>query len=162
MELKQMDQAQEYFHESMIIARELGVKWVFTYTLRKLAENCLSKGQYQQAGEYLGQGFTLAPEMDPDILAFQCLFPLLNAADGISPPDKMARLLGYLNKVVEDYNITLKKTRVMYDRITAELQARLDPATFQASLEAGRSLSIEQVQAEARLMAREVSEYGKS
>jgi hypothetical protein len=72
----------------------------------------------------------------------------------------MGRLLGYIGKH-EDY-LALSMEKAAYDRITAVLLTRLDPAIFQANVEAGRKLSIEQVQAEARLMAREVSEYGKS
>jgi hypothetical protein len=49
-----------------------------------------------------------------------------------------------------------------YDQIMANLQARLDPVTFQTSLDAGRSLTIEQVQAEALAIARQVAEAGKT
>ena len=164
IELKQVDQAQEYYHESMTIARELGAKWSFTYPLRKLAEICISKGQYPQAGEYLQQGLTLAPEMDPEILAGQCLFPLLSAAEGTAPPVKLARLLGSIDKYIRigDSSAWSEKSKATLGRITAALQDSLDPVVFQANVEAGRKLSIEQVQAEAHLMAREVSEYGKS
>ena len=159
MELQQVEQAWEFYYESMINAKEVGKKGDFTYALRKLAEICLSRGQYRQAGEYLLQGLDLAPEMDPDILVFQCLFPLLNAAEGIAPPAKLARLLGYSDKHVEDILAQSEKGKARYDRIAAALQARLDPATFQASLEAGRQMSLEQVQAEARLVAEEVASY---
>jgi len=42
------------------------------------------------------------------------------------------------------------------------LQARLGSAVFQDNLDAGRKLSIEQVQAEALAIARQVVEMGKS
>ena len=75
---------------------------------------------------------------------------------------KMARLLGYIDQVIKDYNLTLVASKPRYDQVTADLQAQLNPNIFQASLEAGRSLSLEQVQAEALAMAREVSGAGKS
>ncbi len=158
-ELNLMDQAHGFYHEAMAITRETGSKWMFTSALKNLAEICLSQGQYQQAGKYLEQGLILAPEMDPDNLIAECLFPLLAAAKGMSPPEKLARLLGYMSQVLDEHNITFVYLKPRYEQVVADLQARLDPETFQSSLAAGWNMTIEQVQAEARIIARELASY---
>jgi tetratricopeptide (TPR) repeat protein len=160
--LKQLELARNYFQQSMHLAQEIGQKGLFTGAIRNLVEICLSRGQYQQAGDYLQQGLVLVPEMDANILAFQCLFPLFNAAEGIASPEKMTRLLGYINQVIADQNITLVVMKPRYDQVVADLQSQLDPDVFQASLDAGRKLSVEQVQAEALAIARQVAETEKA
>jgi predicted ATPase/tRNA A-37 threonylcarbamoyl transferase component Bud32 len=162
VELKQMDQAEKYYQESMTIARELGAKWQFSYTLRRLSEISISKGQYQEAVEYLEQGLILAPDMDPDILASNCLIPLLSAAEGIAPADKLVRLLGFLNRIqgINSPNWS-EKSKGTLERVMTELQVHLG-AGYQVGLDAGCNLSIEQVQAEALAIARQVAETGKA
>jgi tetratricopeptide (TPR) repeat protein len=160
IKLQNGDKAWSCYYESKTIAREIGKKWLFTSALRKLAEISLSRGQYQQAAEHLREGLILAQDIDPDIIATECLFPLLRAAEGIVPSDKMACLLGFIDKHIH-YLSTWKKGKAEYDQIATILQASLDPAVFQASLEIGRQMSREQLQAEALAMAQQVAEAGK-
>ena len=157
MELEQVDQAQRYFQKALTNAREFGAKWQFTYSLRKLAEICLSRGEYKQAGEYLLQGLTLSSEVDPDILTNNCLIPLLQVAEEIVSPVNLACLLGSIHQLMGDH-LCPEKSQAFLNRISAILPAKLGSSTFQASLEAGRQMSREQVQAEALVIARQVAE----
>jgi tetratricopeptide (TPR) repeat protein len=161
MELGQVDQAQRYFQEALTNAREFGAKWQFTYSLHKLGEICLSRGEYRQAGEFLLQGLTLSSEVDPDILTNNCLIPLLQVAEEIVSPVNLACLLGSIHQLLGDHPWP-EKSQAILNRISATLPAKLGSSTFQSSLEAGRQMSREQVQAEALAIARQIAEEGKS
>jgi 5-methylcytosine-specific restriction endonuclease McrA len=72
----------------------------------------------------------------------------------------MACFLGFIDKHVHSLS-KWKGGKAEYDRIATTLQACLDPAVFQASLEIGRQMSREQLQAEALAMVQQVAEAGK-
>jgi predicted ATPase/class 3 adenylate cyclase len=158
LEQQEADQAQVYYQDAMVLAQEIGAKWQFSYALRKLARISLSKREYQQVGAYLLLGLTLAPEMDPEILIKNCLLPLLNAAAEIAQPSKMACLLGFVENQ-RDFFMKSERARAQYEHVKAVLQTCSDEPAFKTGYQVGRSMSLEQVIGEARLLAKELAEY---
>jgi hypothetical protein len=106
--------------------------------------------------EFLQQGLDQAAEIDDDLVAFQIILPLLNAAEGAASAEKMAQLFGYIMGMIHDFNSLTEKTKSKFDRITEGLQAHLSPEGLHACLEAGKNLTYEQATAEARIMANEL------
>jgi hypothetical protein len=153
-----VDQAWAYYQDAMTLAKEIGAKWQFSYALRRLARISLSKGEYPQVGAYLGLGLTLAPEMYPEILVKNCLLPLLNAAIEIEPPIKVACLFGFVEKQV-DLFWSSGRARNQYEHVKATQLPQFDEAVFNNSSQIGHALTIDQVIGEARLLAKEVSQY---
>ena len=64
---------------------------------------------------------------------------------GANDLDRAARLLGQVERLVEEIHLQLQYARVIRERTQRELQSRLDPARFATCFEEGRSTALQDV-----------------
>jgi predicted ATPase/class 3 adenylate cyclase len=155
LDRNEYDLAQAYYLECLDVSKKNGFKGVISLALSNLVDIALVKKHYSQVGEWLQLGLTLAPEIELE-RALRILLALFISAREIARPALLARWLGFIQNKAGGASREFDFTEE-HDRYKNELLSRMDEVEFQASYEAGHSLSIEQVLLEARPVVNELA-----
>src|SRR5262249_20170105 len=145
--------AYAYLEESLALRRTLGDQLGIAMSLANLGEVAQSQGKSAQAITHYVESLTLRAELgDKEGIAY-CLEGLADIASARGQPKRAARLWGAAETLREELSVPLPPSaRERYDQIVANTRAAFDPALFDAAFASGRSMSLEQVTAEAQSM----------
>jgi predicted ATPase len=146
-------QARAFYEESLTLRRALDDKSGLANVFMNLGEVAQSQGQSTQAISHYVESLALRSELgDKEGIAY-CLEGLAEVAGARGQPKRAARLWGAAAALREAIGAPIPPTeRPRYDQAIAAAYAQFDAAAFDAAFAAGRSMSLDQVAAEARAL----------
>jgi hypothetical protein len=146
-------QAQIFYEESLALRRTLDDKSGIANVLVNLGEVAHSQGKSAKAITNYVESLTLRAELgDKEGIAY-CLEGLAEVAGARGQPKRAARLWGAAAALREAIGAPIPPAeRPHYDRNMAAARAQFDAAAFDTAFAAGRSMTLEQVAAEAKAM----------
>jgi non-specific serine/threonine protein kinase len=133
-------------HEEILaLFREVGDGWSVAQTLTLGGRLLLELGEPEQAQEPPVDGLRTLWRMGTRYGLWESLDVLAAIAGARGEPSRAARLRGAAETEREAMGITLSSfDRSLYDRYLMEARAQLGPAAFDAALDEGRAMTLEQ------------------
>lgn len=135
-------QAINLWHESVILAHELGAKRFLAeiYTMQALAAQ--AQNDRPQAETLFRQSFALYGTVENMIGA---AYALSGLAGLVEPPVRQAHLLGAASVVLDKTRLPYDAIeRTHYEQLIATVRGQLEEATFAAAWAQGKMMSLEQ------------------
>ena len=141
------EQAERLHEESLALKREQNDTWSIAWSLDGLAKLAFQRGDTDRAANLYRASLELRLQLNDKAGLAESLAGLARV---IWPeqPAAAARLLGAVDRVFTEINYTLAAAHA-YHQAAANLQARLEQATFEAAWRAGQALPLEEIIQEA-------------
>ncbi|HZO91340.1 MAG TPA: tetratricopeptide repeat protein [Chthonomonadaceae bacterium] len=137
--------ARTLYEESLGIQRELGDKGGIATSLVNLGPLLCKQGDYLAARRFLAECLTICHQLGEKRTTAYTLQAFAELAHAQHQPERAVRLSGAAQALREAIGAPLPPSeRAEHDRIQADLRAALGEDGYQADLEAGRSLLLEQ------------------
>jgi predicted ATPase len=145
--------AYTYHEESLALRRALGDQLGIAMSLANLGEVAQSQGKSAQATAHYVESLNLRVKLgDKEGIAY-CLEGLADISSARGQPKRAARLWGAAETLREELSVPLPPAaRAHYDQVVAATRASFGAAQFEAAFAAGKSVSLEQVAADAQAM----------
>jgi len=137
-DLGEYPEAQRYFQESLVTARELGARDLMAYYQAHLGDVACALGDYLAAQQHFLEGLQIAMEF-PDVLA--ALYNLRGLANLSAKRGDKERAIELLAHPLR-HPAASKEVKDRAERLLAELAAELPAETVTTALERGRAKTL--------------------
>jgi predicted ATPase/class 3 adenylate cyclase len=143
---EEINAAQAYAEESLVIARELGAAQGIAWSHARRADVAAAQGDYATARELFGDGLVMLRNHGDETGSARLLEGFASLAATQGQAERAARLLGAAEagRRVIDFERRLPLARGWYGRELTSVRAALDEATLEAAWAAGRAMTLEQ------------------
>ena len=143
------EEAKTFYEESLELHQKIGGKSAVASMLSGLGHVSLHQNHWQQAQALFAESLALHWELGDKEGIAACLAGLAGVAERERQPERVARLLGAAEALLEASDIRLPTIiQAEYDRIVAAVRAQLDEAAFAAAWAEGRARDLEATVAE--------------
>lgn len=152
LEQDQAAQARAYHAESLAVAQAAHLMPQQAAAVYFLGRTALHQGLYAEAHMWLVQSIQQHYALNAQLHVAVCLIALADLACRTQQLEHAAYVLGSIAHQIESLDHRLMRAdRIDYERIIDAAQPQLDPGTWEQAWEQGRTTSVEQILADARL-----------
>ena len=146
-----LDRADQHFREALELQRALGDGWSAGFSLANLGAVALARGDHATALARYREGLALRRDQGYRIGVAECLAGLAAVAAACRQPERAARLLGAAWALRDALGVPVAPAdRPREERTVAEARAALGEDGVAAAIAAGRALTAEEMDHEAR------------
>jgi tetratricopeptide (TPR) repeat protein len=145
------DRAEQFYQSSLVICREYNLKWDLSITLFFMGLLALHRNNYSLARQQFSDYFNLARTVhEGKIITSDLLISMAAVAAGIHQSERAARLYGAAQALFDsiDYEIP-PFDRAEFERHIHQARQQLGDAAFEALVNEGRRMLLEQAVADA-------------
>ncbi len=137
--------ARSRFKESLAIKEELGDKVGMASSLSGLGEVARKEGNHLEARAFYVKSLELCSLTGDKQMAAACLTGLADIARQEARPSEAARLLGWVEEMLDATGATLNViSRTEYTKVIESTKAQLDAHSWEKAISEGRKLGLEQ------------------